>query len=357
MRRTVREDEMESWPDLDPAAEAEGRRLLAAAFETGPAGPVVAGSALAGSALAGSALADDELAGAELLRRQVRRRTSRRRRVRTLVPAGAVVALGAAAVLGLTLTATVAGAPSALAAVTAAAAKTSAGSFRITSTVTQVIAAAPGDDGPPVRVTGVFDPGRGLGEEETAPSMLQVRIVGGHIYVKLAGSRFSFASEFLAHGKPWVGSALPPPGPDTSLSLAAAVNGDVPIDPGALLGLLKSVASVRAEGPASGPGWTGTRYAFTERLSDANGPMAVSGTVYVDNQGRVRRLVTNQTRTIWLTSGAKTSATTTFDVTFGGFGVRVSVTAPPASQVYNLGKGYHLAIPAAGNIAVIGPRR
>jgi len=31
------------------------------------------------------------------------------------------------------------------------------------------------------------------------------------------------------------------------------------------------------------------------------------------------------------------SITATTDVTFGGFGVRVSVTAPPASQVYALG--------------------
>ena len=66
----------------------------------------------------------------------------------------------------------------------------------------------------------------------------------------------------------------------------------------------------------------------------------MSGTVYVDNQGRVRRMVTND---IWPLS-TKGTATDTFDVTFGDFGVRVSVTEPPASQVYDLGNRYvHIA--------------
>ena len=69
---------MEHIQELDASTEAEGRRLLAAAFETVQAGQVLAG---------------DGPAGAELLRR-VRQRTSRRRRVRALVPAGAVAALG-----------------------------------------------------------------------------------------------------------------------------------------------------------------------------------------------------------------------------------------------------------------------
>ena len=77
---------------LDGCAEAEGRRLLAAAFETA----------------AGGDGSPRRPAGAELLR-QVRRRTiGRRRRTRALVPAGAVDALGGAAAVAVTLTATVA---------------------------------------------------------------------------------------------------------------------------------------------------------------------------------------------------------------------------------------------------------
>jgi hypothetical protein len=348
---------MENWQDLDPAAEAEGRRLLTAAFETVPAGTL-----LAGNALADGALADDDVVGAELLLRQVRRRAARRRtarrRMRALVPAGAVVALGAAAVLALALTATVASAPSALAAVTAAAAKTSGMSFRFGYTMTRVVRGAPEYDAPPVRVTGVFDSRRGLGAEETMPPMLRVRIVGGHIYVDLADSRLPYAKDKgLSHGKPWVGSALPPQQPVRWwIDLATAVNGDVPIDPGALLGLLTSAAVVQAEGPASGPGWTGTRYAFTEPAQD-DSEMTVSGTVYVDQQGRVRRLVTIQTATVGLGSGGKSTLTVTFNVTFGEFGIPVSVTAPPASQVYNLPTGDVLHIGNLGGVGVIRPRR
>ena len=326
---------MEDRQDLDPAIEAEGRRLLAAAFETIPAGPVLGGTALAGH----------EWADAERLRRQVRRRISRRRRVRTLVPAGAVVALGGAVALALTLAATVASAPSAFAAVTAAAAKTSATSFRFTSTLTSVESSASGEDGPPIRMTGVFDPARGLGEEETKDGMLHVRIVDGYIYVELAGSRFARARELFSHGKLWLESLLPPER-DTSFDLVRGFNGDEPIDPSALLGMLKSAASVQAVGPASGPGWTGTKYAFTERLKYAVTGETTSGTVYVDNQGHVRRMVTNDIRPI----GSKVTATDTFDVTFEDFGVRVSVTAPPASQVYDLGNAY-VYINALGGLA------
>ena len=334
---------MEDWPDLDPAIEAEGRRLLAAALETSLAGPVPGGAAQA----------DHDWADAERLRRQVRRRISRRRRVRTLVPAGAVVALGGAVALALTLAATVASAPSALAAVTAAAAKTSAVSFRVTSTLTYVESPASDGDYPPFEITGVFDPGHRLGEEEARNGMLHLRIVDERVYVELAGSRFARARELFSHGKLWLESLLPPER-DASFDLVRGFNGDEPIDPGALLGMLKSAASVQAVGPASGPGWTGTEYAFTERLKYAVTGETTSGTVYVDNQGHVRRMVTNDTYPISFSDGAAATATNTFDVTFGDFGVRVSVTAPPASQVYDLGNG-HVYINVFGGLVVSKP--
>ncbi len=324
---------MEDWPDLDPAIEAEGRRLLVAAFETSLVGPVPGGSAET----------DHEWADAERLRRQVRRRISQRRRVRTLVPAGAVVALGGAVALALTLAATVASAPSALAAVTAAAAKTSAMSFSVTSTLTRVTSPGSADDRPPFRMNGVFDPARGLGEEETMNGMFHVRIVGGYVYVELAGPEFAYRRERFYDGKPWVKGLLPPER-DSSFDLIRGFNGDEPIDPSALLGTLTSAASVKAEGPASGPDWNSTKYVFTERLKYAYPGETVSGTVYVDNQGRVRRMVTNDT---WLAS--KVTITDTYDVTFGNFGVAVSVIPPPASRVYDLGNRY-VYINASGGL-------
>jgi hypothetical protein len=317
---------MEDLQDLDAFTEAEGRQLLAAAFETVPAGTVLAGNGLAGNGLA----------DVELLRR-VRWQTSRRRRVRTLVPAGAVAALGGAVALGVTLTASVAGAPSALAAVTAAAAKTSADSFSVTERISQSGYDKPG----PPQITGVFDHRHGLGEE-IVNGRTQVRFVGGHMYMQI-GSK-------LEPGKSWMEGQLPPPlslatggQPFTGApGIAEGFNGSEPIDPGALLGLLKSAGSVQAEGPASGPGWTGTKYAFAlPRPKFTHGKFSPEGgTVYVDSQGRVRRLVTTIDH-----QPPVGNAIATYDVTFGGFGVRVSVTAPPASQVYNLGKSYMVIIP------------
>jgi hypothetical protein len=333
---------MDEVQDLDAVTEAEGRRLLATAFETVPAGTVLAGHRLAGDGLAG-----DGPAGVELLRR-VRRQTSRPRRPRALVPAGAVAALGGAAALGLTLTTTVASAPSAFAAVTAAAAKTSAQSFRVTEIqATKGMPAASGHDKlPPPQITGGFDPEHGLGEEIVA-GRIQVRFVGGHMYAQVGASP-------LSHGKPWVETPTPPPPFDGRSGIAETFNGseiaegfygNEPIDPAVLLGLLKSAGSVRAAGPVSGPGWTGTKYVFTIQPPKATAATyATSGIVYVDNQGRVRRLMTIFTwsEPVSPQTGNHVAHTYThsFDVTFGDFGVPVSVTAPPASQVYNFsGRG------------------
>jgi hypothetical protein len=117
--------------------------------------------------------------------------------------------------------------------------------------------------------------------------------------------------------------------------------------------MLKSAASVQAEGPASGPGWTGTKYAFTEPPPKGIViSMTTGGTVYVDNQGRVRQMVTKQTRTVRLTDNTIGTDTVTYDVTFSAFGVRISVTPPPASQVYDLGNEY-LYISVLGGLSFI----
>ena len=62
-----------------------------------------------------------------------------------------------------------------------------------------------------------------------------------------------------------------------------------------LFTLLKSVSTVDKKGSVSGPGWTGTRYAFSVRI--AFGPAGsglatgtATGTIDVDQQGRARHL-------------------------------------------------------------------
>jgi hypothetical protein len=82
-------------------------------------------------------------------------------------------------------------------------------------------------------------------------------------------------------------------------------------------------------GPASGPGWTGSKYAFTAHPAGSPA-VTVAGTVDVDQQGRVRSL---DTITTVRTRYRNPAQTETEDLTFGGFGGPVQVTAPPASQV------------------------
>jgi hypothetical protein len=285
MTKAMQEEEMNTVHELDGCDEAEGQRLLATAFETVPVGEVLAG---------------------ELLRR-VRRQDKTRRRVRTLVPAGAV----AVAAVAVTLTATVAAAPPASAAVKAAAAKTSAESFHVTMEQSTVVGSSSGARSS-ARMAGDFDPSRGLGEETASRGPVsQVRYLGEHVYARIS------KTDPLGHGKPWVES----------------LNVGLPYDPGTFLAQLEKEGTATGEGPASGPGWTGRKYAFTVRAVK-NGPVTNSGTVYVDNQGLVRRLV--MTTTLLPVPGEPWEQLTD-DVTFGDFGVSVPVAAPPASQVYNPG--------------------
>ena len=160
----------------------------------------------------------------------------------------------------------------------------------------------------------------------------QVRFIGAYLY--------TWASPGSGFGKPW----------DQSPASAAATGetppgdlygfvSDRPVSPTALTVVLRAPdAAARDTGPVSGPGWAGTRYTFTAPLY--GGRETVSGTAYVDQQGRVRRLTTITTE-----HGARateeTLLTTDRDITLGDFGAPVPVTAPPASQVkYTSGEPY-----------------
>lgn len=322
---------MEHMTEIDGQAEADGRRLLTAAFETTGPGDG----------------ADGFATGAELLR-QVRRRTSRQRRTaRALVPAGAVTALGAAAGAAVTLTATVASAPSAAAAVTAAAGKMSGESFRMTMGATSDLPAGIWGPSHNVRndahVTGEFDLSRGVGEESVSGGwQFRVLVADRHTYVHTDPGSPQVVFPAGNPSKPWwefpTGPALTP----TPIAATGDQIGATPVGPAALLGLLKSAGSVTDEGPASGPGWTGTKYGF--RVTE--GRMTAAGYVDVDRHGLVRRLVTTlRMKLILVRYGAPgtkpverpgPTVTDTEDVTFSDFGTPVSVSAPAAGQVDRL---------------------
>jgi hypothetical protein len=247
-----------------------------------------------------------------------------RRGRRTAVAAGVTVALHTAPGAP-----SPAAAPSPLAAVTSALTRTSAESYAFSLESTVQFA---GKDLHSDMVSGAFDPRHDLGTELLTnysagqTERAQVRFIGAHLY--------TWVSPRSGFGKPW----------DESPLAAAAANGmppgdlygfvsDQPVSPGALTVVLRSAdAAVHA---VPSPDWTG-KYTFTARLYD--GQESVSGTVYVDQQGRIRRLVTITTDK---GRGAKSGPRTDRDITFGDFGAPVRVSAPPASQVkYTSGEPY-----------------
>jgi hypothetical protein len=92
-----------------------------------------------------------------------------------------------------------------------------------------------------------------------------------------------------------------------------------------MLAAIKEAAKVTVAGPASGPGWTGTRYAFSATRTGTK----TSGTVTVDRQGRTRALVLTQR-----TPSAVNVLVETQVLTFSDFGAPVTVTPPPADQTW-----------------------
>jgi hypothetical protein len=278
--------------------------------------------------------------GIDLLRgvreRQVpARRPQPRSRMRALVSAGAVAVVAGGTVLATTLTATVATAPSAYAAVTAAAAKTSTDGFRVSMNVTATEPSAQSVLRLEWRVTGESDPSHGVGEETIlskatlSKEPLEVRFIGQDIYVKVLAPTISKVpgSKPGVSSRPWAEAALWPRLTAKQLVVTPDFGSQEAVDPGALLALLRSAGTVTDEGPASGPGWTGTKYGFTAATSGR--VSSATGTVYVDSRGEVRRLLTIMT----LPTGGGYHSTSTEDVSFSDFGAPVSVTAPPASQV------------------------
>jgi hypothetical protein len=276
--------------------------------------------------------AEDVPPGIDLLA-GVRARSRRRVvRIRALVAAGAAGIVAAATAIILA-----AGpAPSAFAQVMHAAARMGATSYQVRAT--QTVENIGGLRSPAWSTAyGEFDLKHGVGEL-TDNVGDQALYVGGTTYV--------FLNDLLRQFYENQGVAIPAGVswekiPDTPLQPGVGVNpgeltllGSAPgvfltlVDPQDLLALLQSATKVSVAGQASGPGWTGTAYAFTI-ATHMDGPLntalGLNGTVDVDQQGRVRQL-----------DGLDTFANTVtkVQITFGGFGLPVSVSPPPASQTW-----------------------
>lgn len=271
-----------------------------------------------GTIVAGSG--DVPLTGSPRGAREQGTTAPRHRNVRKRVLVAAAVTVAAAGGTAALLTASASHAPTAFTTLTGALARTSADSysFALDSTVKFRGSEVHSDV-----VSGAYDPRHGLGTEELATRTAQgtserahVRFIGRYVYTQVAP-----ASGF---GKPWNKSPVPPAGDARpGYDLYGFVT-DQPVSPAEAYAVLRSAGTVREEGAASGPGWTGTRYAFTARLPARE---SVTGTVDVDQQGRVRRLATITTQ------GRQGRLTTYRDIRFGNFGAPVPAAAPSASQV------------------------
>ena len=248
------------------------------------------------------------------------RRRHWRRTTLVLAAAVAVAAGGTAALLARSAS----DPPSPLAALTGALARTSQENYRFRLNVTVLYA---GTERSSVVVSGALDPGHERGTELLAVRLARyardsrtawIRFTGKYVYTRVSAEPGPWPA-----GKPWDKAPVPAAGALPLGDLYGFVS-DWPVSPDELRAVLRqSAATARDAGPASGPGWTGTRYSFTARLSPRS---SLSGIVYVDNQGRARRLVTTTTE--------ESRVTTYRNLIFAGFGTPVPVTVPPASQIH-----------------------
>jgi hypothetical protein len=260
------------------------------------------------------------------------RHPRRRRRAWLLAMAGAVAVALAAGITAALLSAPAA--PSPLSTVTTALTRTSQQSYTFSLETTVRI---PKRELSSDLVSGAYDPGRHLGAEllTARPAgqakRAQIRFIGVYLYTSV-----SPASGF---GKLWDKSPL------AAATAAAMPPGDLygfasdqTVSPAELTVVLRSAGTaVHDSGAVSGPGWTGIKYTFTASLYGGQEP--VSGTVDVDQGGRVR-LITTTTEEGQQAAG-RILLTTSRDITFGDFGAAVRVTTPPASQVkYTSGTPY-----------------
>jgi hypothetical protein len=260
-----------------------------------------------------TAATEDMLPGIDLLDGFVAaRRRDRAQRIRGRAVLSAGIAVAAAAVTAVTLT--IGSAPPALATVTGALTRTLTQSYHLTEQESSYYLwngriRYPSHD----TCTIEADPARHL-EASSCLSGPGERETGGYTY-------FYFTDPVDHPGKHWerVSTASVAQIPSSNFFTVAT--------PQQMLAEIKKAGKVTVAGPAFGPGWTGTRYAF----SDSSGAgTKLSGTVDVDQQGRARALVL----TMRLTSAVNVFVMTQV-LTFSDFGAPVTVTPPPADQTFN----------------------
>jgi hypothetical protein len=252
------------------------------------------------------------------------RRRARRQRVRRRVLVPALASLTLAAVVAVAVLAasvvTGTGTPSAQARVAAAAGRTATESFRVRMSSTTP--RGKGSEQPTTQVTeGFFDPARHTGRLDAKG--LEVRYVGDMVYSQLPAGTTSDGKRWVAVRRSFVMVDQPMP------PIAVVKVGFW--DPQKALALLRSAFSVHEQGRVSGDGWSGRRYAFDLRDGQlAKDNLAMTGTVDVDQSGRVRRL--DVIVLVETASGQRADNFRTI-MEFRDYGAHETVSAPPAAEI------------------------
>jgi hypothetical protein len=240
------------------------------------------------------------------------RRRDRARRTQRRVVVSAGIAVAVASVAAVTLT--IGSAPPALATVTSALTRTLTQSYQLSEHDSSYYIVDgrikyPAHDACTIQA----DPVRHL-KATSCSNGLAGREVGTYTYL--------YIPDPAGHpGKYWQRI------PTASLVRLPGINGFITTAPQRMLAAIKKADTVTVAGPASGPGWTGTRYAFS---ASPGAGIKLTGTVTVDRQGRARALV--------LTTRSASAASVlvmTQALTFSDFGAPVAVTPPPPDQTYS----------------------
>jgi hypothetical protein len=256
---------------------------------------------------------DPEGAGQRLLQRDYRPGRGHRQLTAGITAAAGVALAAGASATGLTL---IGSGPPALATVTSALTRTLTQSYHLTDRASIYTIWNNGRIRYPGRFTCVSeaDPVRHLAAF-TCSYGTRERVVGGYRYIYVAHPDYQPDKHWLLLRR----------NPDTGMSTS---NSFTDATPQQLLAQIKKVTKVTVIGPASGPGWTGTRYAFS---GTQGADTKLSGTVTVDQQGRARALILTSRQT----TSSNIVTVTTDTLTFSDFGAPVTVTPPPADQIYN----------------------
>jgi hypothetical protein len=256
---------------------------------------------------------------------KVRRRARRQRlRRRVLVPSLATLTtasvIAVAALVASVVTGT--GTPSAQARVAAAAGRTATEGYRVRIVSTKSDKAPAHSSSATQTTEGVFNPAQRTGRLLIQGQGLEVRFVGDMVYTELP-------AEAGFKGKRWVAEKRSAD-PDVAMPAFVQLTKLAWQDPQQALARLRSAAAVHEQGPLSGDGWSGRRYAFELTDKDGKRGTQVTGTVDVDQSGRVRRLEVTERLT---TNAGRTAGTLRTVMEFRDYGAHETVSAPPTGEV------------------------